>query len=270
MLLPPAAPLLIAAVHSEQNEVTVHVSQPAPTGNQPTVQRVEIWRKPDGAQGNGIIVAVISTEEWFTDRSLASGEDYEYRARAVGSNGTVAWSPWTDGDVTDDSTRPGAPSSLSLAASGGEVTAAWGVPSTTGGLPSPIYRYEWSHDGVRWFTGTTTERTATIPGRYRHTFYFKVAAVNAVGRGSWGVPQRVCGTGVARSACLVWFVWSGVVMDGPDRRRDIGRHRHHIGDGYGCVRWGSVVRVVAGDEHRQSHDQPGADEHHVLSCGVRQ
>lgn len=70
------------------------VTNPAPSGGQPTVVYADIYRRVVGDTSDGIRIAtnVIGSHD---DYAVASGAGYEVRAKAVGANGTSSWSAWT-------------------------------------------------------------------------------------------------------------------------------------------------------------------------------
>ena len=184
-ILPPAAALVLIAVHDAYGEVTVHPIQPAPVGSEPGAARIEIWRRVDGQSGDGIPISSIGSEGYFIDRTLATGMLYEYRTRTVGTDDGVAWSDWTDGDADSTNSVPSAPTNLALSRSGIEVLVSWAAPALLGGLPVPVYRIEWSFDEVLWFNTISDRPSLNLTGRYGQTLYVRVAAVNAAGQGFW-------------------------------------------------------------------------------------
>lgn len=74
----------------------VGVSNPTPGTGEPSVTENEVWRRKSGISGSGIRVGKgIANDGGHRDWTVASGVDYEYRAKAIGDNGTSAWSAWT-------------------------------------------------------------------------------------------------------------------------------------------------------------------------------
>ena len=202
---------IVAAVHNDYGEITIHASQPPPASTADAyATRIEVWRRPVGASGSGEIIGLIPAEGgWYTDRALVSGQEYEYRLRSVGQDHTVAWSDWTDGDLAEGSTPPSEPWNLALTVNDGEVTATWDPPFDTGGLPVPVYRVEWSHDGTQWASSLTDQGSTVIPGQRGTVFRLRVAGVNAAGQGRWASDSVPVGRGTLDAPSITGFSRSG-------------------------------------------------------------
>lgn len=96
----PATPTVVVMVNTAGGRLDVAITNPAPSGGQPAVAYNGVYRRVVGDDGDGIrVVADQATNSTFQDRAVASGVDYEYRAQAVGVNGTFVWSDW-EGDDT--------------------------------------------------------------------------------------------------------------------------------------------------------------------------
>lgn len=92
-----------------------------------------------------------------------------------------------DGTVVEEDTAPGAPASLEAAAGVEKVSLTWSAPANDGGSPVTGYVVQKSFDGVVWtdvdtVEGTSLEVTGLTGGI---PVPFRVAAVNAIGRGDW-------------------------------------------------------------------------------------
>ncbi len=119
---------------------------------------------------------------------LANGTAYRFRVAAQDTDGTGPWS-----EPSLPVVPLGAPATVTnlIATPGsGQVQLAWSAPVDTGGLPISDYLVEVSSDGgTRWKTVAdvvSPSATTTITGLVNGTPYaFRVAAVNAVGRGSF-------------------------------------------------------------------------------------
>jgi hypothetical protein len=77
--------------------IAVAASVPSPdVTTPPTVVSNNLWRRDSGDTGDGIRVAVdVAPNGTFIDWAVASSKDYEYRAEAIGNNGTVTFGDWT-------------------------------------------------------------------------------------------------------------------------------------------------------------------------------
>lgn len=92
---PPPKPTASAA--EQAGFIRVTITNPAPTGDEPEVMHNDIYRREPG-QGWVRIATGIAPDGTYDDYAVGSGVVYEYRARAVGANGT-----YTDSDVAQAS-----------------------------------------------------------------------------------------------------------------------------------------------------------------------
>jgi hypothetical protein len=119
----PAAPSVEAISNSPAGAVTVVATHPTPTGDQPAVSEMDVWRRSligegrydllqggvDGKQmvnGTGVSPAA-EYWDWETAGSLLGFPQYGYAVLARAANGTTRMSGWTDetsvpGGTTDD------------------------------------------------------------------------------------------------------------------------------------------------------------------------
>ncbi|MGA1656064.1 MAG: glycine-rich domain-containing protein, partial [Ilumatobacteraceae bacterium] len=87
-------------------------------------------------------------------------------------------------------TTPGTPTSLTVtpSATSGQVSVSWTAPASNGGSAITDYSVQWSTNNSTWTTDsdTSTGTTATVSGLAACTpYYFRVAASNAIGTGSY-------------------------------------------------------------------------------------
>lgn len=94
--------------------------------------------------------------------------------------------------ATTPATTPGAPAGLAVAPGPTQVTLSWTAPAADGGAAVTGYRVyqgsitDFSHGTL---AGTVTGTRAAVTGLTGGTSYwFRVAAVNAAGQGTWSVP----------------------------------------------------------------------------------
>ena len=91
-------------------------------------------------------------------------------------------------------TVPGLPVGLTATPGNGQVSLVWIAPSSNGGSAITDYVVQYSsNNGSTWITfpdGTSTATSATVTGLANGTSYiFRVAAVNAAGRGQISLPS---------------------------------------------------------------------------------
>lgn len=92
---PPAEPTITLTTSNATGSITVTPTHPAPTGSQPTVASLDVYRRVRAVGGVGVrIAAGKPASAAFTDYTPASGVDYEYQVQANGSNNTASVSQW--------------------------------------------------------------------------------------------------------------------------------------------------------------------------------
>lgn len=101
----PAVPTIVVEADQPTGAISVQAEHPGPTGGQPTVERMDLWRRLLTDDGDGIrIAADLAPSDIYTDWAVAHRTEYAYRWRAYGDNGTSTWSVWSaeSGDVDED------------------------------------------------------------------------------------------------------------------------------------------------------------------------
>ena len=160
-------------------------TRPYSSGGAPISDYV-IQRSLDGLVWDDVEDGV-STATAFTVTGLANGIAYRFRVAAVNTSGPGNWSPVR---TAAPRTLPDAPTSMVATAANRRAALTWVAPSDNGGAALRRYVLQRSSDGgTSWatlYTGTSlatgyTARWLTNGRTYR----FRVAAVNAAGRGPW-------------------------------------------------------------------------------------
>lgn len=92
---PPAVPTLTISGDSTNARMYVSITDPTPTGSQPTVSSHDIYRRISGDGTSGIRLAAAFSGAMWTDLTPGSRTSYEYQVIANGSNSTNTPSAWT-------------------------------------------------------------------------------------------------------------------------------------------------------------------------------
>ena len=182
----PGAPTSLTAT---AGSFSVALSWSAPTSNGgATVTGYKIRHSTD----SGVTFTDLETNNTTTSYShsnLILGSTHYYRVFAINSAGTSTLYTSANATLPRATALPTAPQSLSASASndGRSVTLTWQAPSSTGGIIDG-YRIESSSTSsssgytvlVASQVGLTYTHTSLNPGT---TYYYRVAAVNAIGTG---------------------------------------------------------------------------------------
>ena len=155
------------------------------------------WDAPDDNGGSDINdyeyqvdsggwVSTGGTSTTYTVAGLTSGQPYEFRVRAVNSEGYGAESVPVR---VAPATVPGAPRNLGGARGNAEVMLDWDAPDDGG---SAIERYEYKVDNGAWVSTGGKSTTYTVAGLTSgQTYEFRVRAVNSVGPGAESQPASL-------------------------------------------------------------------------------
>jgi hypothetical protein len=94
----PATPTLV--ITPSVGHIDVAITNPTPTGSQPTAGGNDLYRREFGTIAWARIAANVSTNTTYSDYATASGQIYEYKVTALGSNQTTTDSVNVQGFMT--------------------------------------------------------------------------------------------------------------------------------------------------------------------------
>ena len=208
------------------------------TARERGTSRIDLdWNAPSssGITGYRIEASPTGTGRWtvletqwrstaYTHTGLEPGSTRHYRVAAISSGGRGDWS--RTANATTETTRPGAPSGLRVTPGGPggstQLILSWTRPSSDGGRTITGYRIEESANGSTGWTvleantgdaGTNYTDKGLDPGTTR---YYRVAAINAEGRGDWsnvaGGTTRIAVPGSPRSLRAVADGPTGITL----------------------------------------------------------
>jgi predicted phage tail protein len=181
---PPSAPQGLTATASNQ---AVQLSWTAPASNGgAAVTSYNIYRSTTaGGEGNTPVATGVTATN-FVDSPLTNGTTYYYTVAAVNA---VATGPQSnEANATPHAIAPSVPLGLTASGGNGSVNLSWNVPASDGGSPITSYNiYRSTTPGGEGNTPIATGVTATnytdLPLNNGTTYYYTVAAVNAVATG---------------------------------------------------------------------------------------
>lgn len=85
---PPAVPTLTHVDDNTRGSITINITNPAPSGNQPSINYNDVYRRKQSETSFIRIATNIPNNGSFIDYTPASGQVYEYKVTANGNNGT--------------------------------------------------------------------------------------------------------------------------------------------------------------------------------------
>ena len=181
----PSAPTGLVASAGD-GKVVLSWTVPNSDGGSP-ITGYNVYRStsPSGEGSTPVATAVSST---FTDTGLTNGTTYYYTVAAVNAVGTSQQSGEANATPQPAATVPSAPQGLTATGSNGAVQLSWSAPASTGGAAVTSYNvYRSTTAGGEGSTPVATGVTGTSytdnPLTNGTTYYYTVAAVNAVGTG---------------------------------------------------------------------------------------
>ena len=168
-------------------EVALSWSAPASNGGASITDYVVQYSSNSGSTWSAAM-STGSTSANFTVTGLTNGTTYIFKVAATNSAGSGNYSA-SSPSVTP-ATTPDVPTSVSGTAGNTEVTLSWTAPANNGGSAITNYSIQYSSDeGTSWSEALLTGSTSTshtVTGLTNGTAYvFRVAAVNALGTGSY-------------------------------------------------------------------------------------
>jgi hypothetical protein len=182
-----AAPTSLSA--SAASATTASLSWTAPTAvSGAAITDYTIQYSSNGGSTWSTWTHTASTSTSATVTGLTQNSSYIFRVAAVNAVGTSAYSS-NSGTVT--LSVPNAPTGVTgSAASATTVQVSWTAPTAISGAAVTDYTIQYSsNNGSTWTTfadGTSTNTSTTVTGLTQNSSYvFHVAAVNAVGTGSY-------------------------------------------------------------------------------------
>jgi hypothetical protein len=182
----PTAPRTLVAAPGGSGQVRLSWVAPASHGGAAITDYV-IQRSPTGTGSWTPVPEGVSAATSYTVGGLTNGARYYFRVYARNAAG---YSPSSNIINATPRTVPSAPTAARAARGSFSVTVTWG-PSSNGGAAVSRYVLERSASpGGPWTPVSSsihpTIRSYTVSGlSYGRRYYFRVAAVNAAGRGAW-------------------------------------------------------------------------------------
>ena len=161
----------------------------APSNGGSTITGYSIYRSTTSGTET-LLTTQATTATTFTDTALTNGIAYFYKVAAVNAVGTGTQSTEASGTPASSPTAPAQVTGLAAAPGNALVTLSWTAPSNGGSAITGYSIYRSITTGTETLlttpagTATTYTDTALTNGT---TYFYKVAAVNAVGTGTQSV-----------------------------------------------------------------------------------
>jgi fibronectin type 3 domain-containing protein len=206
----PSTPLnLVASAGNAQ--VTGSWSVPASDGGSP-ITGYDVYRGTSSAGESATPIATNVSSTSFTDTGLTNGTTYYYTVAAINAVGESPQS--AEASATPQAVAPSAPTGLMASGGNGQVALSWAVPASDGGSPITGYNvYRGTSPGGE---STTAVATNVLSSSFTDTgvtngatYYYTVAAVNAVGLSLQSAEASATPQAVAPSAPQALTVTGG-------------------------------------------------------------
>lgn len=101
----PATPIITHTDDNIRGSITINITNPTPTGGRPTIVYNDIYRKKTGEVNYIRIATGIANNGNYIDYTPASGQLYDYKIRAIGSNNTSSDSMSITSSITIQNTQ---------------------------------------------------------------------------------------------------------------------------------------------------------------------
>jgi predicted phage tail protein len=144
------------------------------------------WVIVGDTPGNGLVADI---------NSLNSGVTYQFRVYAVNDSGVSLPSvPYTYTIPLSNASVPGVVTNLRASLNGSDLLLAWNPPTSNNGSVITSHKLQVSIDNSTWINlaDGNSSLSANLTGlESKRSYYFRVAAVNAVGAGGWSQAIKV-------------------------------------------------------------------------------
>lgn len=186
----PAAPTALVAA-AGNGTVLLTWSAPSYDGGRP-IADYQVLSSSDGGSNWVPIERAKSTATQAAVSGLQNGTAYSFKVAAVNQMGVGLCSNPV-GPVTPAATVPAAPTRVTRSIGDGSITVSWAAPADDGGSVVTGYTVQYSTDaGGTWTSAGAApvpDTSFTVTGLANGVAHvFRVAAVNAVGRGTFSAP----------------------------------------------------------------------------------
>jgi len=144
------------------------------------------WVLVGDTPGNGLAADI---------NSLNSGVAYNFRVYAINESGvSLPSASYSYTIPISTASVPGQVSNLRASLNGTDLILAWNAPATNNGSAITAHKLQVSIDNINWInlSDGNASLAANLNGlESKRSYYFRVAAVNAVGAGAWSQAIKV-------------------------------------------------------------------------------